>query len=110
MYLDHLDYIDYLVSILVAELDVDQPVVFYYIDPCFAMERHAGKAKFNNKIYFQHEREDSRTLPGVHAFSRMNGGTAFQGFQILAGYAVPSLFFRTRQDQQKPLPTILYMV
>jgi hypothetical protein len=27
------------------ELDGDQPVVFYYIDPCYAMERHAAKAK-----------------------------------------------------------------
>ncbi len=55
-------------------MDGDQHVVFYYIDPCYAMERHAGKAKFKNKFYFQYEREDSWTRPGVRAFGRVNGG------------------------------------
>jgi hypothetical protein len=102
----------YLANILVAELDGDQPVVFHYIDPCFAMERHAGKAKFKSKFYFQHEPEDSWTGPGVRAFGRVNGGTAFQGFQILAGNAIQCVtsFLQTRQDQQKTLTTILYMV
>jgi hypothetical protein len=53
------------------------------------MNRHAGKAKFKNKFYFQYEREDSCQWPGARAFGRVNGGTAFQGFQILAGNAVP---------------------
>ncbi len=74
--------LDYLVYFLEPELDGDQPVVCYYIDPCYAMERHAGKAKFKNKFYFHYEREDSWARPGVRSFGRVNGGTAFQGFQI----------------------------
>ncbi len=84
-------------------MDGDQPVVFYYIDPCYAMERHAGKAKFKNKFYFQYEREDSWTWPGVRAFGRVNGGTAFQGFQIRAGNAVPMchVFFADKAGSTK---------
>lgn len=84
-------------------MDGDQPVVFYYIDPCYAMERHAGKAKFKNKFYFQYEREDSWTRPGVRAFGRVNGGTAFQGFQIRAGNAVPMchVFFADKAGSTK---------
>jgi hypothetical protein len=40
----------------------------YYMNPCFAMERYAGKAEFKHKFYFQYEREDSWTRPGVRAF------------------------------------------
>jgi hypothetical protein len=86
-------------------LDGDQPVVFYYIDPCYAMERHAGKAKFKNKFYFQYECEDhnSWTRPGVREFGRVNGGTAFQGFQIRAGNAVPMchVFFADKAGSTK---------
>ena len=73
----------------IADMDGDQPVVFYYIDPGYALERHAGKSKFNGKFYYQYEREDSWTHPGVRAFGRVNGGLAFQGFQKIAGNAVP---------------------
>jgi hypothetical protein len=73
----------------VAELDGDQPVLFYYVDPGHALERHAGKSKFRNKFYYQYEREESWTHPGMRAFGRVNGGLAFQGFQRLAGNAVP---------------------
>jgi hypothetical protein len=31
----------------------------------------------------------NRTRPGVRAFGRVNGGLAFQGFQTIAGNAVP---------------------
>ena len=75
--------------IVVIELDGEQPVCFYCIDPGHALERHAGKAKFKNKFYYQYEREDSWTRPGVRAFGRVNGGLAFQGFQRIAGNAVP---------------------
>jgi hypothetical protein len=97
---------------LVAELDGDQHVVFCYTDPCFAMERHAGKARFKNKFYFQYEGENSWTLPGVRAFGRVNGGTAFQNFQILAGNALPMchVFFSDKAGSTKPLPTIKYIV
>jgi hypothetical protein len=67
-----------------ADMDGDQPVVFYYIDPGYALERHAGKSKFKGKFYYQYEREDSWTRPGVRAFGRVNGGLAFQGFQKIA--------------------------
>ena len=74
---------------LFTELDGDQSVLFYYVDPGHALERHAGKSKFRNKFYFQYEREESWTRPGVRAFGRVNGGLAFQGFQRIAGNAVP---------------------
>jgi hypothetical protein len=49
----------------IADMNEDQPVVFYYIDPGYALERHAGKSKFKGKFYYQYEREDSWTHPGV---------------------------------------------
>ena len=70
-------------------MEGDQPVMFYYIDPGCAMERLASKAKFRNKFYFQYEYEESLTCPGVRAIGRVNGGLAFQGFQNIAGNAVP---------------------
>ncbi len=72
-----------------AELDGDQAVLFCYVDPGHALERNAGKSKFRNKFYYQYEREESWTHPGLRAFGRVNGGLAFQGFQRLAGNAVP---------------------
>ncbi len=56
VHLDYIDYLGYLVYFLVAEWDGDQPLVFDFINPCYAMEHHAGKAKFKNKFYFQYER------------------------------------------------------
>jgi hypothetical protein len=76
-------------------LDGDQPVLFYYIDPAYAMERFAGKTKFRNKFYYQFQRQESWTNPGVRAFGRANAGLVFQAFQKIAGNAVPlcHLFF-----------------
>jgi hypothetical protein len=84
-------------------LDGEQSVIFYYIDPGYAMERHAGKAKFKNKFYYQYEREESWTRPGVRAFGRANGGLAFQGFQKVAGNAVPlcSVFYADKAGSTK---------
>ena len=89
--------------ISLTELDGDQPVVFYYIDPGHAMERHAGKSKFRNKFYDQYEREESWTRPGVRAFGRANGTLTFQGFQIIAGNAVPlcHIFYADKAGAQK---------
>ena len=42
-----------------------------------------------NEFYYQYEREKSWTHPGARVFGRVNGGLAFQGFQCLAGNAVP---------------------
>ena len=47
VYLDYLDCLGYLVLFFVAELDGN---VFYYIDPCYAMERQTGKAKIKYEI------------------------------------------------------------
>eukprot|EP00291_Cryptomonas_curvata_P014617 CAMPEP_0172155152 /NCGR_PEP_ID=MMETSP1050-20130122/2459_1 /TAXON_ID=233186 /ORGANISM="Cryptomonas curvata, Strain CCAP979/52" /LENGTH=112 /DNA_ID=CAMNT_0012824003 /DNA_START=662 /DNA_END=997 /DNA_ORIENTATION=+ len=85
------------------ELDGDQAVVFYYVDPGHALERHAGKSKFRNEFYYQYEREKSWTHPGVRVFGRVNGGLAFQGFQCLAGNVVPLCHvFYTRQEAGPP--------
>ena len=89
VYFNSLSNLDYLCCDPMTELDGDQPVVFYYIDPGHALERHAGKLKFKNKFYYQYQREESWTRPGVRAFGRVNGGLAFQGFQKIAGNAVP---------------------
>jgi hypothetical protein len=53
------------------------------------LKRYAGKLKFKNEFYYQYEREESWTRPGVRAFGRVNGGLAFQGFQTITGNAVP---------------------
>ncbi len=74
---------------VVADLDGNQQVRFYSIDPGHALERHAGKSKFRNRFYYQFEREKSWTHPGVCAFGQINGGPAFQGFQHIAGNTVP---------------------
>ena len=91
------------ILILLLEMDGDQPVMFYYIDPGYALERHAGKAKFKNKFYYQYEFEESWTRPGVRAFGRVNGGLAFQGFQKIAGNAVPlcSVFYADKAGSTK---------
>jgi hypothetical protein len=102
-------FLDYLffVCFSLAEMDGDQPVVFYWIDPGLALdaglERHAGKSKFRNKFYYQYEREESWTRPGVRAFGRVNGGLAFQGFQAIAGNAVPlcHIFFADKAGSTK---------
>ncbi len=67
------------------------------------MERHADKAKFKNKFYYQYEREESWTRPGVRAFGRANGTLAFQGFQKIAGNAVPlcSVFYADKAGSTK---------
>ncbi len=76
---------------------------FYHIDPGHALERHAGKSKFRNKFYYQYEREESWTRPGVRAFGRANGTLTFQGFQIIAGNAVPlcHVFYADKAGAQK---------
>jgi hypothetical protein len=79
----------YFYFLSMTELDGDQPCVFYWIDPGHALERHAGNSKFRKKFYYQYEYEDSWTRPGVRAFGHVNGGLAFQGFQAIAGNAVP---------------------
>ena len=51
--------------IFVSELDGDQRVDFYWIDPVMVAERLAGKPKYAGKLYLQFKTEDSWTRPGV---------------------------------------------
>ena len=50
-----------------------------------------------------YEFEESWTRPGVRAFGRVNGGLAFQGFQKIAGNAVPlcSVFYADKAGSTK---------
>jgi hypothetical protein len=77
--------------------------MFYYVDPGDALERHAGKAKFRTKFYYQYEYEEFWTRPGVRAFGRVNMGIAFQGFQTIAGNAVPlcHIFYADKSGSTK---------
>ncbi len=70
-------------------MDGDQPVLVYYIASGYAMELFAGKTKFRNKFYYQYEQQESWTNPGMRDFGCINAGLAFQGFQKIAGNAVP---------------------
>ena len=58
--------------IYVSELDGDQLVNFYWIDPVMVAERSAGKSKYAGKLYLKFEAEDSWTRPGVCAFGCIN--------------------------------------
>ena len=75
--------------IFVSELDGDQLVDFYWIDPVMVAERLAGKSKYAGKLYLKFETEDSWTRPGVRAFGRINGGLIFEAAYILDKRSVP---------------------
>ncbi len=95
-----------------ADLDGNQPVVFYYVDPGYALERHAGKAKFKNKFYYQYEREESWTHPGVRDFGRVNGILLFKAFKNFLAmlFHCAMSFMQTNQAQLKIAPTIPFTV
>ncbi len=86
--------------------------LFYYIDPGHALERYAGKLKFKNNFYYQHEREESWTRPGVRAFGRVNGALPFKAFkQLLVMLFLCAMFCMwIKQIQQNIAPTIQYTV
>ena len=46
-------------TIFVSEMDGDQLVDFYWIDPVMVAERLAGKSKYAGKLYLKFEKEDS---------------------------------------------------
>ncbi len=64
-------------DIFSSDLDGDQLVDFYWIDPLFAAERIAAKSKYAGNLYLQFEPEESWERPGVRAFGRVNGGLVF---------------------------------
>jgi len=76
-------------TLFVSELDGDQLVDFYWIDPVMVAERLAGKLKYAGKLYFKFETQDSWTRPGVRAFGRINGGLIFEAAYILDKRSVP---------------------
>ena len=78
-----------MLTIFVSELDGDQLVDFYWIDPVMVAERLAGKSKYARKLYLKFETEDSWSRPGVSAFGRINGGLIFEAAYILDRRSVP---------------------
>ena len=77
------------VIMMVADLDGDQTLDLYWIDPVDAAVRFAGKPKFVGKFYYQYEREESHTRPGKRAFGRANAGLVFQQAQLVDMHSVP---------------------
>ena len=75
----------------VAELDGDQTLDLYWIDPVEAMDRFVGRPQFKDKIYYQYERQESVQRPSKRAFSRANSGLVFQEAQALDMFSVPML-------------------
>ena len=73
------------------ELDGDQTVDVYWIDPVDSMDRLLGRPQFHDKIYYQYERQDSEQRPTKRAFSRANSGMVFQEAQALDMNSVPIL-------------------
>jgi hypothetical protein len=74
-----------------TELDGNQTLDFYWLDPVETAKRLVGKKKFAGKLYYQFEREDSVQRPGKRAFGRANSGTVFQSAQLIDMFSVPLL-------------------
>ena len=74
-----------------TELDGNQTLDFYWIDPVEASKRFAARKKFAGKMYYQFEREESVERPGKRAFGRANSGTVFQTAQLIDMFSVPLL-------------------
>ena len=66
-----------------AELDGDQDLQLYWIDPVDAMDRLVARPEFKGKIYLQYERQESEQRPTKRAFGRANSGLVFQEAQAL---------------------------
>jgi len=76
---------------LFAELDGDQDLELYWIDPVDAMDRLVARPEFQGKIYLQYERQESEQRPTKRAFGRANSGLVFQEAQALDLNSVPML-------------------
>jgi hypothetical protein len=89
--------------------------MFYYIDPGYDMELHAGKlnSKTGSITSMKYcECGGSWTRPAVRAVGLINGGLAFQGFQTITGnvFHCAVFFTPTKQAQLKIAATIQYTV
>ena len=74
-----------------TELDGDQLVDFYWVDPLLSAERIVAKSKYAGKLYLQFEPEESWERPGVRAFGRVNGGLIFEAAYLIDRTSVPLL-------------------
>jgi len=74
-----------------AELDGDQDLQLYWIDPVDAMDRLVARPEFKGKIYLQYERQESEQRPTKRAFGSANSGLVFQEAQALDLNSVPML-------------------
>jgi hypothetical protein len=74
-----------------AELDGNQVLNFYWIDPIDAAKRFISKPKFAKKLYTQYRRENSTQRPGKRAFGRANSSLVFQTCQAVDRFSSPLL-------------------
>ena len=74
-----------------AELDGDQDLELYWVDPANAMDRLVAWQGFKSKMYLQNERQESEQRPTKRAFGRANSSLVFQEVQALDLNSVPML-------------------
>ena len=74
-----------------ADLDGDQILDFYWIDPIEAAKWFISRPKFKGKLYTQFERQNSTERPGKRGFGRANAGLVFQTCQAVDEYSSPLL-------------------
>ena len=74
-----------------TEMDGDQVLDFYWIDPIAAAKRFISKPNFAGKLYTKYERQDSVRRPGKRAFGRANSGLVFQSAQFIDPFSSPLL-------------------
>ncbi len=74
-----------------TELDGDQVLMFYWIEPIDAADRMVARPEFTDKFYFHFERQESEQRPTKRAFGRANSGMVFQEAQLLDPFSVPML-------------------
>ena len=72
-----------------AEMDGDQRLMLYWIDPLDAADRLAAKPKLAGKFYFRYEQQESEEGPTKQAFGRANSALVFQEAQLIDMYSVP---------------------
>jgi hypothetical protein len=81
----------YWLRLAYIELDGDQVLDFFWIDPIDAAKRFISKPKFAGKLYTRYERQDSLRRPGKRAFGRANSGLVFQSAQFIDIFSSPLL-------------------
>lgn len=76
---------------VLTELDGNQDLEFYWIDPIDAMDRHVARPEYANKTYLHYERQESEQRPHKRAFGRANSALVFQEAQAIDMFSVPML-------------------